>query len=111
MEQPPTEPAEPDAPASSPEPHDAPPGVGLTPEQAVQLLGVETAKRRQIATATQSGSRLVTIGLALGVAALGGAWLLPPSLGAAAWVAGGLAAAFGGFGLLRLLAAYLLGRG
>lgn len=86
------------------------PGPGMTPDQAMQMLGVETNKRRRVATATQSGSRLVTLGLVLGVAAGVGAWLLPPSIAIASWVIGVIALLVGGFGALKLLAAWQLGR-
>lgn len=76
------------------------------------MFGVEVAKRRRIATATQSGSRLVTVGLALGAAAMLALWLAPPE-GLLSWAPpalGVLAALVGGFGALRLLAAWQLGR-
>ena len=86
------------------------PGPGMTPDQAMQMLGAETNKRRRVATATQSGSRSVTLGLALGVAAALGAWLLPPSLAFVSWIVGVLALLAFGFGALKLLAAWQLGR-
>jgi hypothetical protein len=86
------------------------PGPGMTPDQAMQMLGAETNKRRRVATATQSGSRLVTIGLALGVAGGLSAWLLPASLAIASWAIGVIALLVGGFGALKLLAAWQLGR-
>lgn len=86
------------------------PKPGLSPDQAMQMLSVETSKRRRIATATQSGSRLVTIGLALGVSAGVSAWLLPASLTIVSWVIGVIALLAFGFGTLKLLAAWQLGR-
>ena len=84
----------------------------LTAEQATQMLSLEVAKRRRVTTATRSGSRLVTIGLLGGIATGAAFWLLPPegALGWAPWVLGGLATLAGGFGALRLLAAWQLGR-
>jgi len=84
----------------------------LTAEQATQMLSLEVAKRRRITTATQSGSRLVTIGLVGGIATGAALWLLPRDggLGWAPWALGGLATLIGGFGVLRLLAAWQLGR-
>ena len=80
--------------------------MGMTPEQAMQMLSVETGKRRRVATSLQSGSRLVSIGLVSGVLAL----LLPPSVERLSWLLGALAVLSGGFGALRLLAAWQLGR-
>lgn len=85
---------------------------GLTPDQAMQLLTVETNKRRRVASATHSGSRLVTTGLVLGVLAGLAAWLLPPD-GLLAWtptIVGTLGALLVAFGALRLFAAWQLSR-
>jgi hypothetical protein len=71
--------------SQEPDPRTPPP---LSADQATMLLGMEATKRRRIATAQQSGSRLVTIGLVLGVCT----------------------AAVGGFGVLRLFAAWQLAR-
>lgn len=94
------------------EDREAPDPTGLSAEQAMQALGLEVARRRRVAAATRSGSRLLTVGLALGAAAGAGAWLLPPEgpLAWAPWGLGALAALVGGFGALRLLAAWQLGR-
>lgn len=83
---------------------------GLSPDQAMQMLSVETSKRRRIATARQSGLRLVAIGLALCVAASVASWLLPAGLAFTAWIASAIALLVGGFGALKLLAAWQLGR-
>lgn len=88
------------------------PASGLTPDQAMQLLTVETNKRRRVASATHSGSRLVTTGLVLGVLAGLAAWLLPPD-GLLAWtptIVGTLGALLVAFGALRLFAAWQLSR-
>ncbi|MFO0709715.1 MAG: hypothetical protein U0353_07730 [Sandaracinus sp.] len=106
-------PADAPATAAAPAPAPAPaPAVfgGMTPEQAMQMLSVETNKRRRVSTSYQSGSRLVSIGLVTGVLALGAAMLLPPSLERLSWLLGALAVLSGGFGLLRLFAAWQLGR-
>lgn len=84
----------------------------LSADQATLLLGLEAQKRRRIATAQQSGSRLVTIGLVLGVMAAIAAWALPAE-GLFAWassILAALAALIGGFGALRLFAAWQLSR-
>lgn len=86
------------------------PTHGLSPDQAMQMLSVETSKRRRIATATQSGSRLVTIGLLLALCAGVGAWLLPAGVVLASYAAGVLAMLVAGLGALKLLAAWQLGR-
>ncbi len=88
------------------------PAAGLSAERATQMLDLEVAKRRRVAAATQSGSRMVTIGLVGGIATGAAFWLLPPDegLGWAPWVLGSLATLVGGFGALRLLAAWQLGR-
>lgn len=83
---------------------------GLSPDQAMQMLSVETSKRRRIATANQSGTRLVTMGLALGVCAGVCAWLLPPSVAVASWVIGVIASLVLAYGALKLLAAWQLSR-
>jgi hypothetical protein len=104
-------PADAPAPAAAPAPAPAPAAVGgMTPEQAMQMLSVETNKRRRVSTSYRSGSRLVSIGLVTGVIALGAALLLPPSLERLSWLLGALAVLSGGFGLLRLFAAWQLGR-
>ena len=85
----------------------------LSADQATMMLGMEATKRRRIATAQQSGSRLVTIGLVLGVCTAAAAWALPPD-GLLVWgptVLGALACLVGGFGALRLFAAWQLSRG
>jgi len=98
-------------PMSTDEPKGAVPRE-LSAEQATYILGLEVTKRRRIAAATQSGSRLVTVGLLLGIATGAAAWLGPPE-GALSWAPaalGALATLVGVFGLLKLLAAWQLGR-
>jgi hypothetical protein len=95
--------------SQEPDPRTPPP---LSADQATMLLGMEATKRRRIATAQQSGSRLVTIGLVLGVCTAAASWALPPD-GLIAWaptVLGVLASLVGGFGVLRLFAAWQLAR-
>lgn len=89
-----------------------PPFVGLSVDQAMQSLSLETAKRRQIIEAKRTGSRLVVYGVAMGACASLAAFLAPADsiFAWAPWIFGTFAGLVGGFGLLRLFAAWQLGR-
>lgn len=87
-----------------------PAGTPLTPELATSQLQSARAQRKRLEESRISGMRSVLYGLLAGGCTALLWYLLPPSLGIAAALPGGLASLLLLFGCVRLIAAALLAR-